>query len=181
MRNLTVVAPCLRRLDHRYDIRALSRSAEVGSACLREILQTMRDQQIPVCSPIEYRYVKQLAASEPIQESSTTTTTTTTTELLRAKRPSSEYRSKNYTRSDELPCGAPFVCLSSSVSGLPSPVSQEGTLMSANEEEKPHVHGSDCDHDHAVQQPFRRDEPKVGRNDPCPCGSGKKYKKCHAT
>ncbi|HPG00295.1 MAG TPA: preprotein translocase subunit SecA [Kiritimatiellia bacterium] len=27
--------------------------------------------------------------------------------------------------------------------------------------------------------PVRRDEPKVGRNDPCPCGSGKKYKKCH--
>jgi preprotein translocase subunit SecA len=25
----------------------------------------------------------------------------------------------------------------------------------------------------------RRDAPKVGRNDPCPCGSGKKYKKCH--
>lgn len=25
----------------------------------------------------------------------------------------------------------------------------------------------------------RREEPKVGRNDPCPCGSGKKYKKCH--
>ncbi len=25
----------------------------------------------------------------------------------------------------------------------------------------------------------RRDQPKVGRNDPCPCGSGKKYKKCH--
>jgi len=25
----------------------------------------------------------------------------------------------------------------------------------------------------------RRSEPKVGRNDPCPCGSGKKYKKCH--
>jgi uncharacterized protein YecA (UPF0149 family) len=23
-----------------------------------------------------------------------------------------------------------------------------------------------------------RDVPKVGRNDPCPCGSGKKYKKC---
>ncbi len=26
---------------------------------------------------------------------------------------------------------------------------------------------------------IRRDHPKVGRNDPCPCGSGKKYKKCH--
>jgi len=25
----------------------------------------------------------------------------------------------------------------------------------------------------------RRSTPKVGRNDPCPCGSGKKYKKCH--
>ncbi len=25
---------------------------------------------------------------------------------------------------------------------------------------------------------FRRETPKVGRNDPCPCGSGKKYKKC---
>jgi uncharacterized protein YecA (UPF0149 family) len=24
----------------------------------------------------------------------------------------------------------------------------------------------------------RRSSPKVGRNDPCPCGSGKKYKKC---
>ena len=25
----------------------------------------------------------------------------------------------------------------------------------------------------------KREAPKVGRNDPCPCGSGKKYKKCH--
>jgi SEC-C motif-containing protein len=29
------------------------------------------------------------------------------------------------------------------------------------------------------QGPIVRSEPKVGRNDPCPCGSGKKYKKCH--
>jgi preprotein translocase subunit SecA len=29
------------------------------------------------------------------------------------------------------------------------------------------------------QQPKTREMPKVGRNDPCPCGSGKKYKKCH--
>lgn len=26
--------------------------------------------------------------------------------------------------------------------------------------------------------PFRRETPKVGRNEPCPCGSGKKFKKC---
>ena len=30
------------------------------------------------------------------------------------------------------------------------------------------------------QQTVRRDAPKVGRNDPCPCGSGKKYKHCCA-
>jgi len=29
------------------------------------------------------------------------------------------------------------------------------------------------------QETVRRDMPKVGRNDPCPCGSGKKYKYCH--
>ena len=28
------------------------------------------------------------------------------------------------------------------------------------------------------QETFRREQPKVGRNDPCPCGSGKKYKHC---
>ncbi|MBS0570627.1 MAG: SEC-C domain-containing protein, partial [Proteobacteria bacterium] len=30
-----------------------------------------------------------------------------------------------------------------------------------------------------VHSPVHRDQPKVGRNDPCPCGSGKKYKQCH--
>lgn len=29
------------------------------------------------------------------------------------------------------------------------------------------------------QKPVVNEEPKVGRNDPCPCGSGKKYKNCH--
>ncbi|HMO36400.1 MAG TPA: SEC-C metal-binding domain-containing protein, partial [Gemmatales bacterium] len=28
-------------------------------------------------------------------------------------------------------------------------------------------------------QPVKNKEPRVGRNDPCPCGSGKKYKQCH--
>ena len=52
-----------------------------------------------------------------------------------------------------------------------------------------HEHGPDCDHDHGHEhehehdhgprpEPVRRAEPKVGRNDPCPCGSGKKFKKC---
>ncbi len=47
-----------------------------------------------------------------------------------------------------------------------------------------HVHGPGCSHDHDhdhshVQAPYVRAVPKVGRNDPCPCGSGKKYKRCH--
>ena len=29
-----------------------------------------------------------------------------------------------------------------------------------------------------IKHPIKRDVPKVGRNDPCPCGSGKKYKNC---
>jgi uncharacterized protein len=34
-----------------------------------------------------------------------------------------------------------------------------------------------AEHD-TVAKTVRRSEPRVGRNDPCPCGSGKKYKKC---
>ena len=33
--------------------------------------------------------------------------------------------------------------------------------------------------DDGKQKPYVRKEKKVGRNDPCPCGSGKKYKNCH--
>jgi preprotein translocase subunit SecA len=45
----------------------------------------------------------------------------------------------------------------------------------------------ELDHDASLEekpsavpaQPFVRESNKVGRNDPCPCGSGKKYKQCH--
>jgi tetratricopeptide (TPR) repeat protein len=40
------------------------------------------------------------------------------------------------------------------------------------------VHDLHDKEDVPEQQPIRRDQPKVGRNDPCPCGSGKKYKRC---
>ncbi|MBR6530302.1 MAG: SEC-C domain-containing protein, partial [Clostridia bacterium] len=36
-------------------------------------------------------------------------------------------------------------------------------------------HGSDGS---VKKKPVRTSSAKVGRNDPCPCGSGKKYKKC---
>ncbi|MES2821543.1 MAG: SEC-C metal-binding domain-containing protein [Pseudomonadota bacterium] len=58
--------------------------------------------------------------------------------------------------------------------------------------QEPHVHGPDCNHAHEhdhghvhgpgcghVQEPVRNSLKEVGRNDPCPCGSAKKFKKCH--
>ena len=33
----------------------------------------------------------------------------------------------------------------------------------------------------SLPETHRREGPKIGRNDPCPCGSGKKYKNCHAS
>ena len=33
--------------------------------------------------------------------------------------------------------------------------------------------------DASAAAPFVRPLPKVGRNEPCPCGSGRKYKHCH--
>jgi preprotein translocase subunit SecA len=38
-----------------------------------------------------------------------------------------------------------------------------------------------ADEDDQGAHTFRRHEKKVGRNDPCPCGSGKKYKSCHGS
>jgi preprotein translocase subunit SecA len=44
----------------------------------------------------------------------------------------------------------------------------QGTAIEAGAEAVPQPHA-----------PVLRDQPKVGRNDPCPCGSGRKYKQCH--
>jgi len=43
------------------------------------------------------------------------------------------------------------------------------------------IEGSDEGAQALMQKPqtFIRSEKKIGRNDPCPCGSGKKYKNCH--
>jgi preprotein translocase subunit SecA len=40
---------------------------------------------------------------------------------------------------------------------------------------------ADADGAASPQSPIVRGERKVGRNEPCPCGSGKKYKHCHGT
>jgi preprotein translocase subunit SecA len=65
---------------------------------------------------------------------------------------------------------------SSSIFGAPrSPApNTRAPARSSGAQQPPRVGGDDA----PVKQ-IRREEPKVGRNDPCPCGSGKKYKKCH--
>jgi uncharacterized protein YecA (UPF0149 family) len=49
-------------------------------------------------------------------------------------------------------------------------------------EDVEHVHGPDCnhgpDHNHEQLKPVSRTSAKIGRNDPCSCGSKKKFKKC---
>lgn len=61
-------------------------------------------------------------------------------------------------------------------------MSQNTTYVPSPEDhshEGGHVHGPGCNHHHhPAHDPYVRSEPKVGRNDPCLCGSGKKFKKC---
>ena len=68
-------------------------------------------------------------------------------------------RSPQMTMSAQAPAPSPFGAISTSAVAEPPRPARTGG-------------------DDAIKQ-VRRDEPKVGRNDPCPCGSGKKYKKCH--
>lgn len=41
-----------------------------------------------------------------------------------------------------------------------------------------HVHSDSCGHGCSHNYTYVRSGPKIGRNDPCPCQSGKKHKKC---
>jgi preprotein translocase subunit SecA len=43
------------------------------------------------------------------------------------------------------------------------------------------THESASEIEESSDPTFRRQERKIGRNDPCPCGSGKKYKACHGS
>ena len=69
---------------------------------------------------------------------------------------------------------------------MPAPNAQ--TRTSANPEAEqpvafrhdPAPNAQNCPTPHSKPIPFRRPEPKVGRNEPCPCNSGRKYKYCCA-
>ncbi len=55
----------------------------------------------------------------------------------------------------------------------------QSTAATEVHEEKGHIHGPECNHGHHHSlAPIRRQNPKVGRNEDCICGSGKKFKKC---
>jgi preprotein translocase subunit SecA len=58
---------------------------------------------------------------------------------------------------------------------------EERRRRAAQQKQMVMAHAStQADGDEAQPQPtVKRTADKVGRNDPCPCGSGKKYKKCH--
>ncbi|MFA6237908.1 MAG: SEC-C metal-binding domain-containing protein [Bacteriovorax sp.] len=57
---------------------------------------------------------------------------------------------------------------------------KETEIETENNGHHEHVHGPNCNHHHHHEtlKPIMRAAPKVGRNDPCPCGSQKKFKKC---
>ena len=54
---------------------------------------------------------------------------------------------------------------------------QHDELSTLSSAEQPEMPAQAMTEDEAAQ-PYVRQAPKVGRNDPCPCGSGKKYKQC---
>jgi len=57
----------------------------------------------------------------------------------------------------------------------------EEARRAAHQRRLSEVHAGSPSEAPVTPQTIVREGPKVGRNDPCPCGSGKKYKKCHGT
>jgi preprotein translocase subunit SecA len=120
------------------------------------------------------------------------------------KDPLSEYKSEAYRYFEELManvreeiCTAVFRSASNlevfqrTIASLGKNIKQQGPvegggtlidLMQASAREQARQEGKNIELPQPQEAPkpvpVQREEPKVGRNDPCPCGSGKKYKKC---
>ena len=90
------------------------------------------------------------------------------------------------------PAGAAMQADAAKAAGdMPAPVVDEGAQrraeqLLARERSKLEDHLMNARASHGgesmpaeVKKPKKEDGKKVGRNDPCPCGSGKKYKNCH--
>ena len=94
----------------------------------------------------------------------------------------------------ELPDEAVMTALARIYRHLPTETAQEREIVATLDREHPLATLDDGMEDIVVAvadlqdltrkarykvDPVKRDAPKVGRNDPCPCGSGKKFKQCH--
>ena len=84
-------------------------------------------------------------------------------EQLDVQRRAQEHQSREYLHPDAAAERPPAEVI--------APVHSAGALAEAGPRPDPAVG--------EAGQPFVRTQPKVGRNAPCPCGSGKKYKHCH--
>jgi preprotein translocase subunit SecA len=76
-------------------------------------------------------------------------------------------------RPPQMTLNTPSAASSSPFGAIRGGTPDAGSAAGSNGPKPPRTGGDD------VIKQVKRDEPKVGRNDPCPCGSGKKYKKCH--
>jgi len=56
---------------------------------------------------------------------------------------------------------------------------QQGEMEFLHADADSPLGGSEVELKPEAMKPFKREQKKVGRNEPCPCGSGKKYKQCH--
>ena len=94
----------------------------------------------------------------------------------------------------EMPDAAVMSALAHLYRHLPAETDEEREIVATLEREQPLATLDDAMEDLVVTvadlhdltreqrykvETVRRDTPKVGRNEPCPCGSGKKYKQCH--
>ncbi|MDF1654223.1 MAG: preprotein translocase subunit SecA [Coxiellaceae bacterium] len=108
------------------------------------------------------------------------------------KNPAQEYKRESFDMFGELLSKIKYEVVATlarvQFSNEPPPIEQpKMTLnyqhddMALRQPEPATIGGFEVDDEGEEQQakPFVRDTPKVGRNDPCPCGSGKKYKQCH--
>ena len=79
---------------------------------------------------------------------------------------------------DTLPVLASTHKATTTAGAAPAHTHAEDDGCGCGHEHHDHEHGHHGHDHHAPVATFTRGAPKVGRNDACPCGSGKKYKKC---
>ncbi len=93
------------------------------------------------------------------------------------KNPKQEYKKEGFQLFQELL----YLIKENTMKSLCRVRLQEAPEQELQHQEQPsELQFSGADETAASSNPetFKRDKPKVGRNDPCPCGSGKKFKKC---